>query len=1310
MLPVKRVSVLLCLSLMAMPRAAPAAEAFQRYNVSDGLANNLVFDVAEDKYGFVWMTTRDGISKFDGSEFTTYRPIPDRIQGQVAQFYQTIAESRDGSLWFCSWGNGLLKLDLDTEHFTFYRHDTNDPQSIAGNEVWFAFEDRDGMIWVSSLGGLSRLDPRTGKAHVYLHDPSNPNTLSGSLPSKVVQDESGKLWIGTYGGGLDRLDLKTQTFTHYRHSKSDANSLSNDLVEGLFLDRDGTLWISTDAGLDHFDPRSGRFKSYKHDPNDPLSLSNDEVLEARRDSRGRLWAVNWGGGINRLDEASGTFAHYLYEPGNPLGLSTSLAMYFRESRDGAIWFGSFNGLNRYDEQGGRFQQLLRQPGTPGASGTMAISGAQQDRQGRIWVTSDDIGLLRYDPAKKEYRTYGMKPGNPHSLSNGSATAITMDALGAIWIGTRGGFDRYDPQTDGFERFTVAEYGTRGMASDNISDITTDAHGFVWLTMYGVGLQRFDPKTGTFTLFRHASDDPASLGNDQTNAVRVAMDGSVWVGSDAGLSRLDPESGKFANFAAGQAGLSSIIVNAIVRGRGGAMLFGTDVGVDAYDPASGRFTAYTVREGMPSNYVMALEADLDGNIWAGTDRGLARIDIRTRGIRVFGIDDGLPSDQFWNHAASRGADGTLYFGGMNGLAAFQPAQIVENRTPPPVYITEFSLFNHKVVAGPDSPLKSVIHLTRNITLSYRQSSLGFKFAALNYRWPRKNRYAYKLEGFDDDWTQVDSSRRQAVYTNLPPGHYIFRVRASNNDGLWNDRGAALAITITPPWWQTLEFRTVALLATLAIFYAAYRLRVRQLEGRARNLQQIVAERTRDLVLAKEAAEIANRAKSAFLASVSHELRTPLNGILGYAQILLRSKNHDPRHTRGLNIIQQSGEHLLMLINDILDSAKIEAGRQELSPEDFSLDQFLRAIVEIIRVKAEAKHLRLVCELAPDLPEVIRADERRLRQILLNLLANAVKFTDRGEVCLNVKFLPPARLSFEVRDTGIGIDEKNQKAIFQPFSQVGSADHRRGGTGLGLAISRQFAHLMGSDIEVESRPGQGSVFKFALDVELVSGTAASPRLDPITGYAGYRRRILVADDVMENRAVLRDMLEPLGFEISEAEDGWETLEKVRSQRPDLILMDVFMPKMDGLETIRRLRERPDGADLRVITVSASASGSDEQSALEAGANAFLSKPIDVHILFAQIGRLLGIDWIRTPSGAERLPVAARGPFVVPPPSEMQILHHLALQGNMRDVAQRAEHLCSLDERYRPFAEHLGSLARQFQSGAILRFVEQHMETHG
>jgi signal transduction histidine kinase/ligand-binding sensor domain-containing protein len=1063
---------------MLLPPCAGGAEAFQRYNVADGLANNVDFDVAEDKYGFVWVTTRNGISRFDGSEFVTYRPVPPGISGQVAQFYQTIYTSRSGALWFCSWGNGLLRLDPDTEQFTFFRHDPHDPHSIAGNEVWFAFEDRTGMIWVSSLGGLSRLDSRTGRADVYRHDPNDPGSLGHDIPTQVVQDASGALWVGTYGGGLDRLDPATGVFTHHKHDEHHTNSLINDLIEGVFLDRDSTLWIATDGGLDHFDPMSGRFKHYIHDPDDPGSLSNNNILQVTRDSRGRLWTSNWGGGIHRLDETTGKFTHYSYDPGNPLGISTNLTEYFRESGDGGMWFATFNGLNRYDEQGGRFQRLLQQ-GTPGTHGDSAVSGVVQDLQGTLWVSSEGVGLVRFNPATKDYHQYSAQVGNPQSISSLGGTSVALAPDGSVWIGTRSGLNRYDNHADRFDRFTVAQYGARGMAADNISDLSVGRDGILWLTMHGVGLQRFDPSRNTFTLFHHDTGDPTSLSNDGTNAVRVSSDGSVWIGTDAGLSRLNPATGRFTNFSLGQAGLTSTIVNAIAEAPGGSMLFGTDVGVNVYDPRTARFRAYTVREGMPSNYVMALEADAEGNIWAGTDRGLVRIEAATGTVRVFDVDDGLPSNQFWNHAAYRGRDGTLYFGSTNGLTSFQPQNLQDNLTPPPVYITAVSLFEHKLLPGPHSPLKTSVHLAKELTFGYRQSSLGFKFAALNYRWPRKNRYAYKLAGFDPDWIRVEGARREAIYTNLPPGHYRFQVKASNNDGIWNEPGATLDITITPPWWETWEWRCVALLGIVATGYAGYRLRVRGLRNKARRLTQLVEARTHDLVLAREAAEIATRGKDVFLANMSHELRTPLNGILGYAQILHRNGNLDARQSAGLNVIQESGEHLLRLINDILDTAKIAAGKQELVFSDVWLSGFLHSICEVIEPKAAARQLEFVRDFGPDLPEIVRVDERRLHQILLNLLSNAIKFTDRGQIVLAVKFSPPTCLSFAVRDTGAGIAPQDLELAFRPFEQVGAVKRRLGETGLGLMISRQFVRLMGSDIELESRVGEGSIFRFSID---------------------------------------------------------------------------------------------------------------------------------------------------------------------------------------------------------------------------------------
>lgn len=484
----------------------------------------------------------------------------------------------------------------------------------------------------------------------------------------------------------------------------------------------------------------------------------------------------------------------------------------------------------------------------------------------------------------------------------------------------------------------------------------------------------------------------------------------------------------------------------------------------------------------------------------------------------------------------------------------------------------------------------------------------------------------------------------------------------------------------------------------------------------HLEDMIRDRTAELAVAKEHADAANRAKSDFLAHMSHELRTPLNGILGYAQILKFDKGLDQRQTDGIMVIQRSGEHLLAIINDILDMAKIEAGKVELNLCDIALDRFIDFIADTIRVKALEKGLAFACEMAPDLPVGVRVDEQRLRQVLLNLLSNAIKFTEEGSVHLRAGFLPPARLRFEVRDTGIGIEAARLETIFQPFEQASDTRHRFGGTGLGLAISRQLVRLMGGEIRVESRRGAGSVFWFELDVPVVAPPAAvAPPEWTVSGYKGPRKTILVVDDVAENRAVAVDMLGPLGFLMAQASDGLEALEKVKALRPALVLMDVVMPGMDGIETTRRLRHMPEFRDLAIIAVSAGASGSDAAKSLAAGANAFLTKPIDLSALLSHIAGLLNIEWSdedltaqtvdsdQSAAPAADLMTAA---LIAPPPDEIEALHHLARLGDMRGIVQHAARLTELDERYRPFADHLCQLAKDYRSKAILSFVKRYL----
>ncbi|RLA57291.1 MAG: hypothetical protein DRR04_13065 [Gammaproteobacteria bacterium] len=714
------------------------------------------------------------------------------------------------------------------------------------------------------------------------------------------------------------------------------------------------------------------------------------------------------------------------------------------------------------------------------------------------------------------------------------------------------------------------------------------------------MSRFDKIKGHFTKsYRYNPNDSNSIISNTVNVIHERQDGRFWVGTSNGMSLFNPETEKFKHF--------------------------TEV------------------DGLPNNYVKGILEDDAKRLWISTNKGLSLFNPETKVFRNYDISDGIQSNEFLQGSFTRGSNGEYFFGGMNGFSYFYPDKVKDNPYIPPIRITDFQLFNKSVPIRPDSILTRAIWSTDHIVLSPKQNIFSLEFASLSYRFPKKNRYRYKLAGLEKNWNKVNSKRRYVTYTNLEPGEYVFRVQGSNNDGVWNEEGVSIKITITPPWWETAWFRIGMMVLAMSLLVGGYRRRLGMMKARSRELEAQVQERTQDLEIANKAAleeredaETANRAKSTFLSNMSHELRTPLSAILGFARLMTRDSGLDKEQQERLDIINRSGEHLLGMVDDILSMSKIEAGRIELHQDRFDVSQMLQDVGKMIKSRAEGKGLRLTLDLDTALPPHVQGDVGKLRQILINLLGNAVKFTETGDVWLRARSQPVAddpdmvMLRLEVEDSGPGIPQDRLNEVFDTFVQLDRAQNTEGGTGLGLAISKTLVGMMDGEITVESELGVGTLFTIIIPFHLAEAGAATPSETPVAEVTGLTSgqpdwRILVVDDNKENRLLLWDLLSHVGFNVQEARDGEEAITKYKEWRPHFIWMDMRMPGMDGYAATRKIRELPGGSEVKIVAVTASVLTEHRAPILASGCNDLVRKPFRSHQIFDAMARYLGVEYL-------------------------------------------------------------------------------------
>ncbi|GAB6040767.1 ATP-binding protein [Endothiovibrio diazotrophicus] len=1209
------------------PWPAGAAEElpFGRLGLSEGLSQSTVLGIAQDARGFLWFATRDGLNRYDGYRFTVHRHqerAPDSIS---ANFVWALHRDRHGRLWAGTQGGGLNRYDAASGGFHTYRHDPADPASLASGVVVSLAEDRTGRLWVGTDGGgLDRLDSPGAPFVHYRHDPADPSSLGGSQVWAIHEDRAGRLWVGTADGGLDLLDPEGPAgFVHYRHDPAAPDSLAGDAVWSVAQDNAGRLWVGTfGGGLDRLEEGAGgvRFVHHRHDPADPHSLADDFVWTVKEDRRGWLW-VGTNNGLSRYDARLGRFDNFL--------TGRQIKSLFEDAA-GNLWVGTFfEGLYRLDRYGEKFERYRHDPASDDTLGNDVVYGIHEDREGRLWVATNGGGLDRMDLEQGKVDHYRHDPADPRSLSSDALLSLAVGRDGTVWAGAyTGGLNRLDPATGRVTRYLHRPGRDDGLGDNTVFSILEDRDGKIWIGTWKGGLDRLDPASGHVDHFRHDPANPVSLAGDFVQSLYQDRDGLLWVGTAGeGVDRFDPATGGFVHYppdAADPTALHGGHVYAIAQDASGDLWVGTGSGgLNRLDPLSGRVSHITEAHGLPSATVLGIVDDGGGHLWLSTKNGLARLEIASGRVHAFDAADGVQSREFIGGAAHRGRDGTLYFGGVAGLNRFRPEAIEENPFRPPVVLTSFKIFNREAALGRD------VATVDALTLGPGDQVISFEFAALNFTHPEKNRYRYRMEGIDPQWIDA-GSRRFVMYNNLSPGRYRFRVEASNNDGVWNEEGLSVAIRVLPPWWAAwwawLLYGAAAL--ALVVGYVRWKTRAQAVEM---NRQRRELERERSVA---ERLRRVDRLKDEFLANTSHELRTPLNGIIGIAESLLAGAGGPlSAAQRGdLAMIRTSGRRLEALVGDLLDFAKLKNDGLTLRIRPVEPHAAVELVAGLTRPLLAGKGVALENRVEEGLP-LIAADENRLLQILHNLVGNAVKFTERGHVRLTA-WRCQGGVAIAVSDTGIGIPRERLGAIFHTFEQAdGSIERRFGGSGLGLAITRRLVELHGGTIEVESTPGEGSTFTVTLPLAGAAGVpalapeatappnggneppplpeevaAAPPSAETLAAARDLRgARVLVVDDDPVNLRVVHNHLQLAGMEVTGAASGQACLDRLADERPDLLLLDVMMPRMSGYETARRVRQHHVADDLPILFLSARDQVDDLMEGFAAGGNDYLAKPI-------------------------------------------------------------------------------------------------------
>jgi len=826
---------------------------FRHLTIDDGLSHSYVSCIFQDDQGFMWFGTFDGLNKYDGYNFTIYRHDYKDSNSIASNIIRSMYKDSQGNLWIGT-AEGLCLYDRNQDAFINYNEKNG--YNLGSFDIWSIFKDSQNNLWIGTLeNGLFLFDPQNNVHIEYSHKEDDPTSLSNNNVRKIFEDSKGNLWIATLGGGLNLFNRDTKTFTHIKHQGNDPNSIIGDQLLTMVEDNKGYLWFGcykdglSCIHLDELDQRS--FINYQHNPQNSQGLCNNLILSLFVSKNGGIWIGTENGGLDYLQNDKKTFIHYENDQSDPNSLNNNSIYSIYQDEIGNLWIGTYaGGVNLYTHTKQAFKHFKNLPGNPNSLSYNSVWDFDEDRKGNIWIATDGGGLNKFDPHTGNFEYYNSKNSN---LNKDAVLTVFVDSKNNVWIGTwDGGISLFNKQT---KSFTTFKSENTSLSSNDVFDIVEDRNGDLWFATQG-GFNKFNKKDRSFIAY---TEDNSNLIYNKTEVIKEDYKGNILIGTHQGFVVFNPETEEFVNYThdpENENSLSNNFVTSIFEEDNTTLWITTTNGLNKLNRITGIITRYFKKDGLPNNLIFGIEKDKNGFLWISTNGGISRFNQKTGEFKNFTKEDGLQGNTFIKKSHYRARDGKIYFGGVNGFNVFDPDDVIENKAIPPIVVTDFQIFNKSVkINEDDSPLKEHINIIKELLLSYKQSVFSFEFVALNYISSSENQYAYMLKGFDKEWNYV-GNKREATYTNIDPGKYIFQVKGSNNDGVWNEEGASIKIVITPPFWRTLWFRIIVIISIIAIIYIIFKIRVRNIEAHRRELVLKVKERTQQL--SKKATEL-NKSK-------------------------------------------------------------------------------------------------------------------------------------------------------------------------------------------------------------------------------------------------------------------------------------------------------------------------------------------------------------------------------------------------------------------------------------------------------------------